>query len=176
MSDFTIQHIQYVTLPPHPDKNSPDDLFRLLDDLDVFERDRMLTWMYLAFLEAPTTEKKTAAEEERLELRYNRFKQKFRHEAIGLFGPFLVHAAVTYTLAYLRECGDRACLNSVLDKLRSSLKMIHRLIAQGTVSSELGEAMVGNLEEQINNVGSEVELARHRYDTFCDRVVKEMSP
>ena len=50
MSDFLIYHIQYVTLAPHPDRNSLDDLFRLLDGLDVFERDRMLTWMYLAFL------------------------------------------------------------------------------------------------------------------------------
>ena len=53
MSDFLIHHIQYVTLAPHPDRNSLDDLFRLLDKLDVFERDRMLAWMYLALLEAP---------------------------------------------------------------------------------------------------------------------------
>ena len=69
MTDFQIHHIQYVTLPPHPDRNSPDDLFRLLDSLDVFERDRMLAWMYLAFLEAPATQKTGETEEERIELR-----------------------------------------------------------------------------------------------------------
>jgi hypothetical protein len=90
MSDFTIHHIQYVTQAPHPDRNSLDDLFRLLDSLDVFERDRMLAWMYLAFLEPPATQ--GTAEEEKLELRYNKFEQKFRHTAIGVFEPFLVSA------------------------------------------------------------------------------------
>ena len=69
MTDFSISHIQYVTLAPHPDRNSLDNLFRLLDKLDVFERDRMLTWMYLAFLEAPATQGTAETEEERLELR-----------------------------------------------------------------------------------------------------------
>ena len=50
MSDSVLHHIQHVTLPPHLDRSSPDDLSRLLDSLDVFERDRMLTGMHLAFL------------------------------------------------------------------------------------------------------------------------------
>lgn len=78
MTDFLIHHIQYVTLTPHPDRNGIDALFRLLDSLDVFERDRMLTWMYLAFLEAPARQGMAETEEERFELRYNKFKQKFR--------------------------------------------------------------------------------------------------
>jgi len=45
MTDYLIYHIQYVTLAPHPDRNSLDNLFRLLDHLDVLERDRMLAWM-----------------------------------------------------------------------------------------------------------------------------------
>src|SRR5271157_2027392 len=101
MADFQIYHIQYVTLAPHPDRNSLDDLFGLLESLDVFERDRMLTWMYLAFLEAPVTQGTAETEEKRLELRYNKFEKKFRHAAKGVFEPFLVHAALTYTLAYL---------------------------------------------------------------------------
>jgi hypothetical protein len=137
MADFVIQHIQYVTLPPHPDRNSPDDLFRLLDSLDVFERDRMLAWMYLAFLEAPVTPGAAETEEERLELRYNKFEQKFRHAALGVFDPFLVHAAVTYTLAFLRECGDKACLDAVLHKSQSALKVLHRRIAVGTLFPEV---------------------------------------
>ena len=50
MADFSEYHIQYVTLAPHPDRNSLDDLFRLLDGLEVFERDRMLVC-----LDKPTT-------------------------------------------------------------------------------------------------------------------------
>ena len=176
MTDFSIYHIQYVTLAPHPDRNSLDDLFRLLDRLDVFERDRMLTWMYLAFLEAPATQGTAETEEERLELRYNKFEQKFRHAAIGVFEPFLVHAAVTYTLAYLRECGDKACLDAVLHKSQSALKVLHRRIAEGTLLPEVGEAMIGNLEEHINNLHADVELARQRYERFCEKVVKEMLP
>ena len=174
MTDFLIHHIQYVTLPPHPDRNSADDLFRLLDSLDVFERDRMLTWMYLAFLEAPVTQGTAETEEERLELRYNKFEQKFRHAAIGMFEPFLVHAAVTHTLAYLRECGDTACLDAVLDKSRSTLNVLRRRIAEGTLSPAVGESMIGNLEEHINNMHADVELARQRYERFCEKVVKQM--
>lgn len=176
MSDFLIPHIQYVTLPPHPDRNSPDDLFRRLDRLEVFERDRMLAWMYLAFLEAPARQGSAETEEERLELRYNKFEQKFRHAALGVFEPFLVHAAVTYTLAYLRECGDNASLNSVLHKSQSALNVLHRRIAEGTLSRETGELMIGNLEEHINNVHADVELARQRYETFCEKVVNHMLP
>lgn len=176
MADFLIQHIQYVTLAPHPDRNSLDDLFRLLDTLDVFERDRMLTWMYLAFLEAPSKQATAETEEDRLELRYNKFEEKFRQTAIGVFEPFLVHAAVTYTLAYLRECSDKACLESVLHKSHSALKVLHRRIAEGTLSPEVGEAMIGNLEEHINNVYADVELARQRYERFCEQVVKRMLP
>ena len=36
--------------------------------------------------------------------------------------------------------------------------------------------MIGNLEEHINNMPSDVELARRRYDTFCDKVVRKMLP
>ena len=176
MSDFLIHHIQYVTLAPHPDRNSLDDLFRLLDNLDVFERDRMLAWMYLAFLEAPATQGAVETEEERLELRYNKFEGKFRHAAIGVFEPFLVHAAVTYALAYLRECGDKACLDAVLHKMQSALKVLNRRIAEGTLLPEVGEAMIGNLEEHINNLHADVELARQRYERFCEKVVKEMLP
>lgn len=176
MSDFSEYHLQYVTLAPHPDRNSLDDLFRLLDSLEVFERDRMLTWMYLAFLEAPATPGTTEREEERLELRYNKFEEKFRHAGIGVFEPFLVHAAVTYTLAYLRECGDRACLDAVVHKSQSALNVLHRRIAAGTLSPEVGEAMIGNLEEHINNLHSDVELARQRYERFCEKVVKKMLP
>lgn len=176
MTDFLIPHIQYVTLPPHPDRNSPDDLFRLLDSLDVFERDRMLAWMYLAFLEAPAMPGTAEAEEDRLELRYNTFEQRFRHAAIGVFEPFLVHAAVTYTLAYLRECGDRACLDAVLHKSQSALNVLHRRIAAGTLLPEVGESIIGNLEEHINNLHADVELARQRYETFCEKVVKHMLP
>ena len=161
---------------PHPDRNSLDDLFRLLDGLDVFERDRMLAWMYLAFLEAPATQGTAETEEERLELRYTKFEQKFRHAAIGVFDPFLVHAALTYTLAYLRECGDKACLDAVLHKSQSALNVLHRRIAQGTLSPEVGESMIGTLEEHINNLHADVELARQRYERFCDRVVKHMLP
>jgi hypothetical protein len=176
MSDFSIYHIQYVTLAPHPERNSLDDLFRLLDGLDVFERDRMLTWMYLAFLEAPVTQGPAETEEERLELRYNKFEEKFRHTAIGVFEPFLVHAVVTYTLAYLRECGDRACLAAVLHKSQSALKVLNRRIAEGTLLPDVGEAMIGNLEEHINNLHADVELARQRYERFCEKVVKKMLP
>lgn len=176
MTDFLMPHIQYVTLPPHPDRNSADDLFRLLDSLDVFERDRMLAWMYLAFLEAPASRETAETEEERLELRYNKFEQTFRHVAAGVFDPFLVHAAVTYTLAYLRECGDQACLDAVLHKSQAALKVLHTRIAAGTLSPEIGEAMIGNLEEHINNLHADVDLARQRYERFCEKVVKRMLP
>jgi hypothetical protein len=176
MTDFLIHHIQYVTLAPHPDRNSLDDLFRQLDSLDVFERDRMLTWMYLAFLEPPATQETAETEEEKLELRYNKFEQKFRHTAIGVFEPFLVHAAVTYTLAYLRECGDKTCLEAVLHKSQSALNVLRRRIAEGTLLPEVGESMIGNLEEHINNLHADVELARQRYERFCEKVVKQMLP
>ena len=176
MTDFSIHHIQYVTLAPHPDRNSLDDLFRRLDNLDVFERDRMLTWMYLAFLEGPVRQKAEETEEERLELRYNKFEEKFRHTAIGVFEPFLVHAAVTYTLAYLRECGDKACLDAVFHKSQSALNVLHRRIAKGTLLPEAGAAMIGSLEEHINNLRADVELTRQRYEKFCEKVVKKMLP
>lgn len=176
MSDFQIYHIQYVTLAPHPDRNTIDDLFRLLDSLDVFERDRMLTWMYLAFIEPPARPGTSETEEERLELRYNKFEEKFRHTAQGVFEPFLVHAAVTYTLAYLRECGDKSCLDAVLHKSQAALNVLNRHIAEGSLLPEVGEPMIGNLEEQINNLFAEVELARQRYEVFCEKVVKRMLP
>jgi hypothetical protein len=148
----------------------------LLDSLDVFERDRMLTWMYLAFLEAPVRQGTSETEEERLELRYDKFEQQFRHAAIGVFESFLVHAAVTYTLAYLRECGDKACLDAVVHKSQASLKVLHRRIAEGTLLPEAGEAMIGDLEERINNLHADVELARQRYERFCEKVVRHMLP
>ena len=176
MSNFLIYHIQYVTLAPHPDRNSLDNLFRLLDHLDVLERDRMLAWMYLAFLEAPATQGTAETEEQRFERRYNKFEEKFRHTAIGVFEPFLVHGAVTYTLACLRECGDRECLDALIHKSQAALAVLHRRIAEGTLLPEAGESMIGNLEEHINNLHADVELARQRYETFCEKVVKEMLP
>jgi hypothetical protein len=176
MTDYLIHHIQYVTLAPHPDRNSLDELFRLLDGLDVLERDRMLAWMYLAFLEPPPTQETTETEEERFGRRYNKFEKKFRHAAIGVFEPFLVHAAVTYTLAYLRECSDKACLDAVIHKSQAALAVLHRRIAEGTLSPDVGEPMIGNLEEHINNLHADVELARKRYEKFCEKVVKEMLP
>ena len=176
MTDFLIHHIQYVTLAPHPDRNNLDNLFQLLDGLDVLERDRMLAWMYLAFLEPPTTQETAETEEERFEVRYNKFEEKFRQTAKGVFEPFLVHAAVTYTLAYLRECSDKACLDAILHKSKSALQVLHRRIAEGTLLPETGKAMIGNLEEHINNLHADVELARQRYEKFCEKVVKNMLP
>jgi len=174
MADFLMPHIQYVTIPPHPDRSTPDNLFRLLDSLEVFERDRILVWMYLAFLEPPEKQGTAETEEEKLELRYNRFEKKFRHAALGVFEPFLVHATITYTLACLRESGDKAGLDALRHKCQSALNLLRRRIAEGTLQPEAGESMIGNLEERINNLPAEVELARQRYETFCEKVVKEM--
>ena len=65
--------------------------------------------MYLAFLEAPVT-RETAETEERLKPRNNKFEQKFRHTAKGVFEPFLVHAAATYS--YSATALDRVRRNS----------------------------------------------------------------
>ena len=176
MTDYLIHHIQYVTLAPHPDRNSLDNLFELLDGLDVLERDRMLAWMYLAFLEPPTMQEMAETDEERFGVRYNKFEEKFRHTAKGVFEPFLVHAALTYTLAYLRECSNKACLDAVIHKSQAALTVLHRQIAEETLSPEVGEAMVGHLEEHINNLHADVELARQRYEKFCEKVVKHMLP
>ena len=176
MADFLIHHIQYVTLPPHPDRNTPDNLFRQLDSLDVFERDRMLVWVYLAFLEPLERQGAAETEEEKLELRYNRFEEKFRHAAIGLLEPFLVYATVSYTLACLRECGDKAGLDALFQKCQSKVKLLRKRIAEGTLLRDAGESLIGNLEEHINNLPAEVELARQRYEMFCEKVVKELLP
>ena len=90
-----------------------------------------------------------------------------------MFEPFLVHAALTYTLAYLRECSDKACLDAIIHKSQAALAVLHRRIAEGTLSPEVGEAMIGHLEEHINNLHADVELARKRYEKFCEKVVKE---
>ena len=127
-------------------------------------------------LEPPIVQQAEGTEEERLERRYSKFEEKFRHAAKGVFEPFLVHAAVTYTLAYLRECGDRGCLDAVLHKSQSALGLLNRRIAEGTLLPEAGEAMIGNLEEHINNLHADVDLARRRYETFCEKVVKNMLP
>ena len=91
MADFSEYHIQYVTLAPHPDRNSLDDLFRLLDGLEVFERDRMLVWMYLAFLEAPSNGKRQRERKKGL----NSVTTSLRRSSVSRhrrFQPFLVHA------------------------------------------------------------------------------------
>ena len=176
MTDYLIHHIRYVTSAPHPERNSLDNLFELLDGLDVLERDRMLAWMYLAFLEPPPARETAETEEERSQRRYTTFEEKFRHTAIGVFEPFLVHAALTYTVAYLRECSDKACLDAIVHKSQSALQVLHRRIAEGTLLPEVGEPMIGSLEEHINNLHADVELARKRYETFCEKVVKEMLP
>jgi hypothetical protein len=176
MSDYLIYHIQYVTLAPHPDRNSLDNLFQLLDGLDVLERDRMLTWMYLAFLEPPAPQETAETEEARSKRRYNKFEEKFRHTAAGVFEPFLVHAALTYTLACLRECSDKACLDAIVHKSQLALQVLHRRLAEGTLLPEVGEPMIGSLEEHINNLHADVELARKRYESFCEKVVKKMLP
>ena len=136
----------------------------------------MLVWMYLAFLEPPETQETAEAEEKKIELRYNRFEEKFRHAAIDLFEPFLVHATVSYTLACLQECGDKAGLDALFHKCQSALKLLRRRIAEGTLLPDAGESMIRNLEEHINNLPAEVELARQRYETFCEKVVKDLLP
>ena len=176
MADFLEQHIQYVTLPPHPDRDTPDNLFQQLDSLDVFERDRMLVWMYLAFLEPPERHGTAETEEEKLELRYNRFEEKVRRAATGMFEPFLVYATVSYTLACLRECGDKAGLDALFHKCHSKLKLLRNRIAAGTLLPDAGESLIRNLEEHINNLPAEVDLARRLYETFCEKVVKELLP
>jgi hypothetical protein len=38
----------------------------------------------------------------------------------------------------------------------------------------VGGPMIGSLEEHINNLHADVELARQRYETFCEKVVRRM--
>jgi hypothetical protein len=83
---------------------------------------------------------------------------------------------VSYTLACLRECGDKAGLDALFHKCQSALKLLRRRIAEGTLLPDAGESMIRNLEEHINNLPAEVELARQRYETFCEKVVKELLP
>ena len=133
MTDFLIQHIQYVTLAPHPDRNSLDDLFRLLDTWMCLRETECSHGCTLRSSSPPQRKERQRQRKKGLNVRYNKFEEKFRHTAIGVFEPFLVHAAMTYTLAYLRECGDKACLDAVLHKSQSALNVLHRRIATGNI-------------------------------------------
>ena len=82
----------------------------------------------------------------------------------------------SYTLACLRECGDKAGLDALFQKCQSKVKLLRKRIAEGTLLPDAGESLIGNLEEHINNLPAEVELARQRYETFCEKVVKELLP
>jgi hypothetical protein len=67
----------------------------------------------------------------------------------------------------LQACGDKACLDAVLHKSHSALNVLHRRSAGGTLSPEVGVSVIGNLEEHINNLHADVELAQQRYEKFC---------
>jgi hypothetical protein len=86
----------------------------------------------------------------------------------------LVHAAITYTLACLRESSDKTDLDALLHKCQSLLSLLRRRIADGTLLPDVGESMIRDLEERINNLPADVGLARQRYETFCEKVVKEL--
>ena len=68
-------------------------------------------------------------------------------------------------------------LDAVLHKAPPAPNVLHRRIAEGTLSAEDGKGgSSGNLEEHINNLHADVELARRATRRFARRSSRECCP
>jgi len=151
------------------------DLFDLLDRLEVRERNQVLGPVYQEFFGmAPIKVPPSMAEEEAMEEVYNVFKEKAAALVPHVHWSFVIVGVVTTTLMWLQLLSDEGRLEEAIDFNRADMEAVRQRYARNEISQEQHDRKIGEIEERINNLPSDMLLRRELYDLFCTQVVDRL--
>lgn len=166
-------HIFYVIASPMRPTNSIENLFAALESLDPLEVRHMIG-LPMSLVGA-TYDDALPTEEDVAQSMIANFKDKcLALVKQGMPDFFVTYAVVLGVLNILRNWGDEVCAEDNSDRLRSAIPFFQARAAEGKLSREEMERMVGMAQEAINNRKGNAELYRERYNLFCDVVVRKL--
>ena len=140
-------------------------LMNLLDELDPFERDKLLDLVYFTFgveiFDFPT-------EDEIVESRYNQFKKNC--DQLPLMEHFIVHGIVLEVLNIYRSWSDETHPGQAIEKIKGFIDFRR---ARGATEEELEKWKI-DIEARTVQKKSDLMNARSLYNTFCEKVAKPL--
>lgn len=168
-------HLMYVIADPHREEKDLRNFFTALREADPLH----LRWM-IGFASSGIgtgTVPDLPSEEEESSSALLAFQN--RCQSIldsGLANFFLSYGIVTYICNHLRTQGDPDCAAASARWLTGAKEFFRECAAAGQVSKEFAEKSSRMVDERVNNSLADAELARDRYNLFCDKVVRRMLP
>jgi len=159
-------HMQFAL--SHLSHNATVEAFlTLLDDLDELDRDRLLGLP--AFAMGVRNPKKARTEDEKVRARYDNFKGACRK--FPSLDQFTIYAVVMHVLNVHRNWSDYHERQRSIEWQKSFIPFAKD---RGNLSTEEIEDIQRRIEEQAVNQKGDVELARQRYNLFCEKVVRPL--
>jgi hypothetical protein len=148
------------------------ELFALLDELDPADRHFILGPVYQQFFRSSSVKiAPGTTEDEAQTIVFNRFHQQIMALAATVPPAFLAKGIVTTTLVWLHGSSDEAYLNDFLESNHRDMNAHRERFARGAISQQQLDHLLGEIEERVNNLRSDMGLRRALYERFCDKVV-----
>lgn len=152
-----------------------DELFALLDEFDVVDRHSVLGPLYQQFFRStPFQVPPGTTDEQGMELAYAQFKELVVALAVPVHYAFIINGIVTTTLVWLHGSSDETLINDFIASNRESIESERRRFESGEITEQELEHVLGEIEERMNNLRSDMSLRRQLYERFCDDVVARL--
>lgn len=165
-------HVAYVSTYP-TSRSSLERLFRLLDRMDVADRDVILEGAYQAF--GMSFEEPGDTQEDQMRNRYVAFEATYRSAVVWCrFEEFLVFGLVSFVLAQGYERSGLQSLGRFIDMHRVDADALRLHLASeespaSEVIREIRETM-----DRIDSLYRELEQRHQAYSSFCKIVVEPL--
>ncbi len=140
-------------------------LFKLLDELDPFERDRLLDLVYYTL---GADIRNFPTEEERVVSHYNQFKENC--DRLLAMDHFIVHGIVLEVLNIYSNWSDDIHPDQAIEKIQ---KFINFRRSRGATEDELEKWKI-DVEARTVQKKSDLINARSLYNSFCEKVAKPL--
>jgi hypothetical protein len=148
------------------------ELFALLDELDTRDRHFILGPLYQQFFQTTSvTISHGMTDEDGMSIVYDRFKEQINSLAAKMPTVFLVTGIVTTTLVWLHGASDESLFDDFVESNQRDREAHRQRFESGTITKQQFDHLLGEIEERINNLRSDMGLRRAHYELFCDKIV-----
>jgi hypothetical protein len=166
-------HPAHTTFVTRPVFCNLEDMFNLLDQIDVRERHKMLAstirdTLRIRRFQHPDPR---ATEEDNMEFVYSAFKEWCEKIAQQTHPSVVIFTVVSLTLMWLYAMSDDKLTEERIATNRAELDSLRERLVNGEMTQAQYEHAVGETEETINNLRAFVQEWRDLYESFCHNIV-----
>lgn len=151
------------------------EFLAVLDTFDLAERHFVLGPLYQQFLRTDRFHFPDArSDEDAMQRVYDQFRMMVVALAEPVHFAFVVTGIVTTTLVWLYGSSDPSLVDEFIESNKDGIRLEQERFNRGETTDEERDRALGEIEERLNNLKSDMALRRDKYERFCENVVARL--